>query len=246
MRIVTTKTENKVRQDFEEVKNAVKNIKRQLPFMFGNTTYSQFGEDLYLLNCMRAKRQNYGSLNKGFFVDIGAHHPFRYSTTALFYEEMGWTGINIEPNPDGIQEFNNYRPNDINLNFGVANEDGELKYFMFNDPAFNSFSEEFSEECVQGGGSLKLLETRNIPVRKLSTLLEQHLPQGQEIDFFSIDAEGLDLEILKSNNWQKFRPEFILIEINHDKDNGIHKFLVEQNYSMVNLALITAIYQRKD
>jgi hypothetical protein len=38
--------------------------------------------------------------------------------------------------------------------------------------------------------------------------LEGLLEQEQAIDFLSIDVEDLDLDVLKSNNWQLFRPVF--------------------------------------
>ena len=64
--------------------------------------YSQEGEDLIL-------KRYFGSQKKtGFYVDIGAHHPFRFSNTALL-REMGWTGINVEPSPDLIENFYKFK-----------------------------------------------------------------------------------------------------------------------------------------
>ncbi len=49
---------------------------------------------------------------KGFYVDIGAHHPFRYSNTQFFYEK-GWRGINIDATPGSMDRFKDFRPEDI-------------------------------------------------------------------------------------------------------------------------------------
>jgi hypothetical protein len=85
------------------------------------------------MSCCKTKKKT-----KGFYIDVGAHHPFRFSNTALFYKK-GWQGINIEPDPSLIKNFNKYRTRDINLNFGVANEEKDLNFFIFNEPAFNTF-----------------------------------------------------------------------------------------------------------
>ena len=46
----------------------------------------------------------------------------------------------------------------------------------------------------------------------ISHVLDQYQLKSQ-IDFMSIDVEGLDLDVLKGNNWEKYRPEVILIEL---------------------------------
>ena len=74
--------------------------------------YSQQGEDL-VVNCLLQWNTT------GFYIDIGAHHPFRYSNTHLFYLK-GWHGINIDPRPGIAADFSRYRPNDINLEVGVG------------------------------------------------------------------------------------------------------------------------------
>src|SRR5215470_18597307 len=100
-------------------------------------SYAQEGEDLILERIFEGK-------TAGFYVDVGAHHPKRFSNTYRFYRR-GWCGINIEPNPDTLALFNRSRKRDINLAVGVAAQEGELVYFMFNEPALNSFDRALSE-----------------------------------------------------------------------------------------------------
>ncbi|MCD7914177.1 MAG: hypothetical protein LUG96_02180 [Tannerellaceae bacterium] len=70
--------------------------------LYGSTSYSQEGEDI-VLNFLFENKEGY----KGFYVDIGTHHPFRFSNTAYFYKQ-GWQGINIEPTPGAIEVFNRF------------------------------------------------------------------------------------------------------------------------------------------
>jgi FkbM family methyltransferase len=171
---------------------------------FATKSYSQEGEDMILNRIFEGKLQ-------GFYVDIGAHHPRRFSNTYLFYKR-GWTGINVEPNPYVIKIFNSDRSRDINLQCGVSECEGTLKYYYFDDPALNTF-----DECVVRSRlettPYKVVKQENIPVRQLSTILKKHLPVGMPIDFLSVDVEGFDVTVLKSNDWSLFRPSCVLAEV---------------------------------
>jgi hypothetical protein len=46
----------------------------------------------------------------------------------------------------------------------------------------------------------------------LAEILNAHLPDGRSIDFLTVDAEGLDLEVLCSNDWARFRPKVVVVE----------------------------------
>ena len=193
-------------------------------------SYSQEGEDAVLLGFYEGRKKY-----KGFYVDIGAHHPYRFSNTMAFYKK-GWKGINIEPNPEAMKWFNWFRKRDINLNFGVAENDGTLTYYCFNEPALNGFSSNISAQR-DNTAHYSIVKTIDIPVRRLDTLLDKHLQSHTKIDFLSIDAEGFDLAVLKSNNWTKYRPYYILVEDNYDMDGPtstpIIDFLKEQGYRLI-------------
>jgi hypothetical protein len=76
---------------------------------FKKTSYSQSGEDVivkFIFDCI--------GISKPTYLDVGAHHPYYISNTALFYES-GSIGINIEPDPLLFKEFLNHRKNDIKL-----------------------------------------------------------------------------------------------------------------------------------
>jgi hypothetical protein len=64
---------------------------------------------------------------------------------------------------------------------------------------------------------------RKIQSMGLNHLFEKHLPEGQEISFLSVDAEGHDLEILKSNNWTKYKPKAIVVEIHEPNFHSLGK-----------------------
>ena len=70
--------------------------------------------------------------------------------------------------------------------------------------------------------------------RKLGGL-DKYLPKGQTIDFISIDVEGLDYNVLLSNDWEKYQPQIILVEENVNVDelgnSPIYQFLKSKGYT---------------
>ena len=145
----------------------------------------------------------------GFYVDVGAYHPVLFSNTYFFYLH-GWRGLNIEARPGSRQLFETARPRDINLEMGVSRNVGELTYYVVGeDSTMNSFSREFLEEIDM------LKEVKRevpVPVLPLADVFRKYLPANQPIDFLTVDAEGHDLEVLESNDWERFRPSFVVSE----------------------------------
>lgn len=184
---------------------------RILPHYY-RKSYSQNGEDLVLAALMKPSEP-------GFYVDVGAHHPRRFSNTCYFYER-GWRGINIDALPGSMIPFRRERKRDINLEMGISKTGGELTYFNFTNPAYNGFSVELSAQRKEIQG-LELVETVQVETHPLGSVLHQHLMSGQRIDFLSVDVEGFDLAVLESNDWNAFRPKLIVVEINFDSLEGL-------------------------
>lgn len=185
-------------------------------------SYAQSGEDLILdlIFC---------NVKKGFYVDVGANNPTLQSNTYFFYKK-GWSGINIDALPGSMKEFNRVRPRDINLEFAVSDQEQTLKYHMFKPSFYNSFTEEaailYSDKLI---GSIPL------STKKLYWILDNYLA-SPEINFLTIDVEGLDFLILQSNDWFKYRPKVIVIELfaspsNQYIENEEKIFLKEKGYS---------------
>jgi FkbM family methyltransferase len=172
------------------------------PDMQPNRCYGQDGEDLILNRLLDGQAL-------GFYVDVGAHHPVRFSNTYLFYQR-GWCGINIDAMPGSMKKFNKVRPRDINIESGVAGSAGKLMYHRFNEPALNTFDAAEAEH--KNKPPYQMIETVEVAVERLDALLARYLPAGQQIDFLSVDVEGKDEEVLRSNDWTRYRPRFILAE----------------------------------
>lgn len=83
-------------------------------------------------------------------------------------------------------------------------------------------------------------------------MLDQYLPSNQDIDFLSVDVEGLDVEVLKSNNWEKYRPHIILAEalrmvsLEEAMNSEVSVFLQQKDYNLIAKARNTLIFKQKE
>jgi FkbM family methyltransferase len=202
--------------------NELSNFKNS--FEYALLSYSQEGEDL-VLNRLIDNKSN------GFYIDIGAHHPKRFSNTYLFYQK-GWSGINIDPMPGIMNQFDEVRPNDINLELGISNSEQEITYYMFNEPALNTFCKEEAQK-KNGLINYKIVEERKVKTHTLKYILDNYLDTETKIDFMTIDAEGYDLVVLQSNDWEKYRPALLVVE--DLKKQSLKEFInTSEMYSYLN------------
>lgn len=165
-------------------------------------SWSQAGEDMIL-------RHVFETQPRGFYVDVGAHHPLRYSNTFHFYR-LGWRGINIDATPGSMDLFKVMRPRDINVEAAVGDTKRRLTFYQFNDPAVSTFDPALAKK--RDGNIWKLIAQRELETQSLAQILATHLPANQAIDFLSIDVEGMDEQVLRSNDWQRYRPRVVVIE----------------------------------
>lgn len=182
-------------------------IERLIPALhkqrLSRRSWSQEGEDLILA-------RHFGEQQSGFFVDVGAHHPFLYSNTQLF-SDRGWRGMNIDAMPGSMRAFRRYRRRDVNLELGVGKETGTARMFVFNHGLLNTFDEALARE--RAVPPFRIERVVEVPVRPLAEILAEHVPPGTTIDLLTVDVEGRDLEVLQSNDWAMFRPRVILAEV---------------------------------
>jgi FkbM family methyltransferase len=202
--------------------------------------FGQEGEDGLLRRWFENKQE------PGFYVDVGAHHPFRFSNTYRFYKQ-GWSGLNIEANPDALALFERYRPRDLNLQCLVAEEDGvEHEYILFGEGAYNTANPASRDNLASMG--IHATHAITLRSRRLDSLLEEHLPSGRDITLLSVDVEGLDLQVLRSNDWTRFRPEVVVTEtwldLLNPMSNAACAFMVEQGYKLRSYLHMSALFQR--
>lgn len=184
-------------------------------------TFSQLGEDSVVDHYLAEKE-------KGYYVDIGAFDPISLSNTYLFYKR-GWRGVCVEPNALLAGHYRDIRPDD--RFFTEACGLGELKFRLSDEhPALSSCG------------------TEGVPVK--ARTLSEYLEMLPNIDLLSVDAEGMELDILKTNDWNKNRPTCIVVEIldyvKKTKHQEVIDYLTLQGYRLVCDNSINAILLEKE
>ena len=195
-------------------------------FFYKRKNYSQFGEDLFLINFFKDKK--YGK-----FVDLGAFHPIRYNNTYLLYKK-GWNGTNIDLNPVAIDMFNIVRKRDHNKCALISDKSNleKLVYFEHNFSAVNSL--------VLTENLEKVLKKKILMLTKTFEELIDH-----KFDFINIDLEGHDYNVLKNINLQKYKPKLICIEIleNSTDKEKIFIYMEKNNFKLKKICQVSYFFE---
>lgn len=203
---------------------------------FLNYSFSQEGEDMILDTLLENKKN-------GFYVDFGALHPYRFSNTARFYER-GWSGVNVDANPDSIMLFNRMRHRDINVEAGLSeNENETLIFYRFKENALSTFDAEKAEKLIKAGWELDC--KLSIKTKSAMHILDEYV-QKQHIDFMDIDIEGFDEKIINSIDWDIYHPTIIMTERECCQKIEPYSILTDRGYEIVAQTGRTVFYMVKD
>lgn len=191
-----------------------------------SVSWSQAAEDLAIMPIL-------SNIPKGRYLDIGAHHPSRFSVTRHLYQS-GWSGVNIDANQDLLLAFEQKRTRDQNLCCCVGNE-SKYRIKIFAETAISTVSEEWSNKFVSENNAI--LENRDVEGRSLRSILIEYFPE-ESPDFLNIDIEGADLGALESGNFEEldfcYWPKWILLEANAPVQMSLEtpavKYLVSLGY----------------
>jgi len=227
-----------------KISSIIRKIFKMQDFSRSKISYSQIGEDLlirYIFNVKGIKNISY--------IDIGAHDPFYLSNTALFYE-TGSTGINVEANPVLFNIFEVSRKKDINLNIGICEKEGDLDFYVFHETALSTFNSLEAERLVRE--EAKILDKKiKVNVVSINKVIDKYL-KGIAPDFLNLDAESMDIAILKSLNFDKFAPKVICVEtISYSntffgvKNEEIKNFLISKGYFLFGDTYVNSIFVKR-
>lgn len=211
----------------------------------GLKSYSQCGEDLiinFLFNAISVEKKNY--------LDIGAFDPFHINNTAFFYAR-GITGVNVEPNPERIENFRRLRKADINVHAAVSDQDGTTPFFTMNPPTLSTIVEA-EVQRLQQSGEAKLVNQSIVPQMRLQTLIDKFC-NGNFPALLSIDTEGLEDMILSQLRNMSTTPLIICAETLEFEGNQLGRKkteLIQQvneaGYKVYADTFVNTIFLRED
>jgi len=192
--------------------------------------YADNGEDVIIQGLFNHRKN-------GFYIDVGCYHPIRASLTHLLYKK-GWKGVNIDISEDTINLFKMARPNDKNINIGVADKVGEDFYYQ--------------SSHINQANSFKYYDNVKKVKIQITTLDNIIKNLGiKKIDFLNIDVEYTDFKVLQGLNLNSVRPTLIAIEDNDAFDiadlinSDIYKYLINKEYFLYSKLNCTNLYLDK-
>jgi len=209
-------------------------------------SYAQAGEDMiidYLFNSLGIQKPSY--------LDIGANQPVLCNNTYFFYRK-GCTGVCVEPDPSLFSIIKKKRPHDIILNIGIGlNNDLSAVFYLF-PGHLNTWSTFSEEEAVSRENETGIKYKKiKVQLKTINSIVEEYF--NPYPNFISIDVEGLDLDILRSLDFEKFKPEVICAETlsfgttsTEKKLHDIIDFMHSKGYISYADTHINTIFCRKD
>jgi FkbM family methyltransferase len=200
------------------------------------------GEDLIVAYLARII-----GLTKITYLDIGAFHPIALSNTFAFYQQ-GHRGVCIEPDPVRSANIAKTRPNDTVLNIGIGiDTQSDAEFYVMTSADLCTFSREEAERLTKFGQ--KIERVVNVPLRTINSVMAEHFDPWP--NFVSMDIEGLDLAVLRTFDFARFRPEIFCIETldsrtQREKDRDIHSLMASVGYEVFADTFINTIFVRSE
>jgi FkbM family methyltransferase len=163
-------------------------------------SYAQNYEDVMLWRALK-------NVKHGFYIDVGAAWPEQDSVTKLFFD-AGWSGMNIEPNPDFITHYARLRPRDINLQVALSDASGTQTMGFIGQTGLSSLAMNVLQTHANQGFDV---HTETVEITTLVAICEQYAAE-RPIHFLKVDVEGYERQVLLGNDWQRFRPWIVVVE----------------------------------
>ncbi len=202
-------------------------------------SYAQCGEDLIIMKIFGKNSRG------GFYIDIGCNNPIQKSNTFKLYLK-GWSGICVDGNANLVNKFKRIRKRDICLNAIVSDKQRAITFYQDNtNHELSSVDTYLGNELILANNKVTRIETSSVT---LESILEKHLSTNR-IDLLCIDVERHDLEVLKGNDFKKYRPKIVCFEfegsIEDIKSSEANKFLTAYGYEVLVVASPNVFYQNR-
>lgn len=173
-------------------------------------SYTKNKEDFYVKKLLKEKFNLDSKYVK--YIDIGANDYRRGNNTFLFYKSSVNGGILIEANPLLCEKLEKKRKNDKVFNVAIGTENkNKVDFYILSLPTRSSMDYRAVEEAIALG--LKITDVVKVPCVNINDLLEK---ENFYPDYLSIDIEGMDFEVIKTIDFNKYKIKVIVVEQPND------------------------------
>jgi FkbM family methyltransferase len=169
-----------------------------------------------------------------------------YSNTHLLHRYRRWRGINVDLDERAVERFRQARPDDVNLHLAVSDREEDVEVIRFKDGAVNTLDPVAAQRLE---GKFERDGRRRMRTVTLASILAEHLRPDERVDLLSIDVEGVEERVLRGHDWERYPPEFLLVErhglaLGKVQEDETHRFVGGLGYALLSHAFVTSIYRR--
>ena len=161
--------------------------------------------------------------NDGVFFEAGANDGVNQSYTFKLEKNYNWTGVLVEPSYSAFIECEKNRPNSICINAAIT-DDTNISEIMGDFDG--SLMSSVNGMRKRRGNSTK------VPATTLTCLFDKYL-LNKQVDLMSIDVENYEFNVLKSLDFSRYQPTFILVEIYKEIYSNVENLLKNNGYILI-------------
>jgi FkbM family methyltransferase len=184
----------------------------------------------------------------GTFIEVGANNGYSQSNTYYLERFKHWKGILIEPIPELYKECVKERKRSQVFNCALVADNYKEDFIEIYNASLmsiikSSLSKELEQQHLQKAAGFERdikLDIIKVPARTLTSVIEES--NIKDIDFFSLDVEGYEIEVLKGLDFDKFAPTFILVEANKERELDD---LLSGKYNKIEVLDRDVLYKKK-
>jgi FkbM family methyltransferase len=187
---------------------------------------AQFGEDRILARYFADRRS-------GFYVEVGAHDGVHLSNS-YYFEQIGWRGVLVEPDPEMARLCERNRPRSIVVTYAAVGPGSPAQVPFevaadLRDHSSLALSEQQGQRIQTIVGRLSL-QRIVVPALTLDEILDRC--SAPEVDFLTIDVEGHELAVLEGITLDRWKPTIVIIERNTElPSRAILRRMRKEGYS---------------
>jgi FkbM family methyltransferase len=182
----------------------------------------------------------------GFYVDVGAGHPVADSVSYWFYLR-GWAGVIVEPQDELASLQRRIRPRDTVVQSLIGRTSGYTNFYQVD--RLHGLSTTVESNARSAGSFGATYRTVSLPCMTLSELCARYA--NREIDFLVVDVEGAEADVIRGNDFSKYRPKVMVVESDTlTAENATwpewEQLLIEQDYEFVLFDTLNRFYVAKE
>jgi len=191
---------------------------------YGPKFFSQAEEETLIRAFFRDRRE-------GYFVDVGASHYEKDSTTFYLEHHLGWRGIAIDALEEFRGDYQRFRPRTRFFAFFVTNEAGHAKDFYVYTRDTRISSGRLQQLRGLPRVKERYIKTIDVPTVTLDRLLGA---EGvTKVDFMSLDIEGSEPEALQGFDIGRYRPDLFCVETQTYTRDWLMSYFAGHGYEVI-------------